>query len=118
MPQAEALVIVISGDRRYALPRSQVRALSRESGARGPTLAELIGHTAASDERYTLAPVGAEPATVIHVQQADLCAQLPQLPLPAWVAVQAHPAVVGLVLDGAELLPLLDLVQLALATGY
>ena len=117
MPLDETLVIVVSGGRRYALARAQVRTLRRDGAADAPSLAALIGAQGGPAERYTVSPV-ALPDVLLRVAQADLREALPRLELPPWLASLAHPAVVGLVLDGAELLPLVDLGQLAVTTGY
>jgi hypothetical protein len=117
MAADNTLVLVVSGGRRYAVARSQVGALRRDAGANGPALATLLGGEGQPAERYALASADA-PDLVLRVAQADLQAQLPRLDLPPWLARQAHPAIVGLVLDDAELLPLIDLGRLAATTGY
>lgn len=119
MQQDESLLMLVSGGRRYAVPRRLVGALTRYAVAEAAlTLAEAFGETPLADERYAITVAGPAGTQVVHVQQADLIGSLPQLALPAWLAQQVHPAVIGLVLDDARLIPLVDLTQLALETGY
>lgn len=119
MQADESLLIVATGDARYAVARSQVRALSRDESTECVcSLSTALGETATVDERYALVVAGVEREVAFHVRQADLRGPLPRLALPHWLARQAHPAVVGLALDNADLVPVIDLIQLALQTGY
>lgn len=119
MRAGNAILIVVSGARRYALLRSQVLALTRAgSAASAVSLAASLGDTPLPDERYTLAVAGMSSDTLIRCGQVELRSALPCLDLPPWLAQLTHPAVIGLVLDDADLVPLVDLVQLALETGY
>jgi hypothetical protein len=119
MQADEPLLIVATGNARYAVARSQVRALSRDaSTACACNLSAALGDTVAVDERYALVVAGVDREIAFYVGQADLRGALPRLALPPWLAHQAHPAVVGLALDNANLIPVIDLTQLALQTGY
>ncbi|HEX6292663.1 MAG TPA: hypothetical protein VFZ66_25995 [Herpetosiphonaceae bacterium] len=115
----EQLIIVAAGGQQYAVPRRTVRELQR-AGAEQPLigLADLLGATTAADEQYALVVAGTERDVAFRVRRADLREALPRFQLPAWLAGQAHPAVCGLILDDTELMPLVDLVQLALQIGY
>ncbi len=119
MQQADGLLLLVSGGRRYVVPRRQVSALTRsEVGAAAVTLAGAFGEQPMTDERYAITVASQTGTLVVHVQQADLWANLPQLALPPWLTQQVHPAVIGLVLDDTSLIPLVDLTQLACETGY
>ncbi len=119
MQPDDSLLIVTTGAARYAVVRSQVRALSRgESTRRSCSLSAALGDAAVVGERYALVVAGLDSEIAFYVRQADLRGALPRLTLPLWLAQQAHPAVVGLVLDNADLVPVIDLAQLALQTGY
>lgn len=118
----EPLLIVVAAGQRYAVPQHDVQALQRiEQPHAALTFAELLGVAADDDDApYALAvsTAGADPATLlVRVHHADLRGSLPLLALPDWLAQLAHPAITGLALDGADLLPLVDLVQLAHQTG-
>ncbi len=115
---ADGLLLLVSGGRRYAVSRSQVRALTRpEVVEAAVTLAGAFGEPPMTDERYAISVASPTGKLVVHVQQADLRADLPQLALPPWLVQQVHPAVIGLVLDDVRLIPLIDLTQLACETG-
>lgn len=119
--ELDALLIVTSGERRYALPQQSVQSLQRRSpGQATPALGALLSGTATEDEPYALVlrPSERSAALLVGVRQADLRDHLPQLALPSWLARLAHPAITGLALDGADLIPLIDIVQLAHHTGY
>ena len=119
MHQHESLLMLVSGGRRYAVPRRVVRALTRNDTSESMmTLAECFGEMPLAEEPYAITVAGPSGNQVVHVQQADLTGSLPQLALPDWLAQQVHPAVIGLVLDDVSLIPLVDLSQLALETGY
>lgn len=112
----EALVIVTAGNRRYAVAQRHVAGLQRVAETTAlMSLAALLGEPTTALLPYALDVAGVDRA--ILVQSADLRAQMARLPLPGWVAAQAHPAVVGLALDDTELVPIVDLVQLAQNTG-
>lgn len=114
----DGLVIVMAGTQRYAIDRRHVAALKRRSAdAQGVALATLLGMPAGDDEAYMLA-MPAVVGAVFRIDHADLRERLPQLALPGWLQQQAHPAIDGVVLDGAELIPLIDLARLALQIGY
>lgn len=113
---SDSLVLVTVGDHCYAVEQRHVGGLHRVDEARpGVALATLLGDVATGSLPYALAIAGAE--RLILVQTADLRGQMTRLPLPSWVAAQAHAAVVGLTLDGTKLVPIVDPVQLALETG-
>ena len=115
----KALLIVTAGGQRYAVVQSSVRALNRvDEPSNMVALAELLGGTVAADEQYALIVANGTSATALRVQQADLHEPLPQIALPDWLAQQTHPAICGLILDGTDLLPLVDLMRLAPQTGY
>ncbi len=119
MQADNGILLVVSGGQRYAVMRRQVLALTRAGTTPSAvSLAVSFGRTTSLDERYTLTVAGGVAETLIQCEQADLREALPQLALPAWLAQLAHPAVVGLVLDDTDLIPLVDLAQLALETGY
>jgi hypothetical protein len=119
MQADETLLIVTTGNARYAVARSQVGALNRdESANHSCSLSAALGDPNVVSERYGLVVAGVDREITFRVQQADLRGALPRLPLPPWLAPQAHPAVVGLALDNTELVPVIDLMQLALQTGY
>jgi hypothetical protein len=118
MMQAEQIIVVVAGGRRYAVPRHTVRGLQRVAGARKlPGLADLLGGATADEEQFALI-VDTEREIAFRVRHADLRRDLPQLELPDWIARLAHPAVCGCILDEAELMPLVDLVQLARQIGH
>jgi hypothetical protein len=117
MMQAEQMIVVAAGGQRYAIPRHTVRGLQRAASRDLPGLADLLGGATAADEQCALL-VDAEHAIAFRVQHADLRHDLPQIELPQWVARLAHPAVRGCILDDTELMPLVDLVQLARQIGH
>lgn len=120
----EPLLIVVAGGRRYAVAQHAVQSLQRiVPGQTAVALTALLGMAGADDEPYVLAvaPPGAPPASapmLVRIHHADLRSRLPRLALPPWLVPLAHPAVVSLALDGADLVPLVDLVQLAHQTGH
>jgi hypothetical protein len=116
----EPLLIVVAAGRRYAVAQQDVQALQRiDSAHAAVTFGALLGVAPDDDAApyaLTVATAANDPM-LVRVQRADLRSDLARLPLPAWIAALAHPAVAGLALDGADLLPLVDLVQLAHQTG-
>lgn len=114
----EAVMVVMSGSRRYAMRQEYVRSLGRAAAqAEHMPLAAMLGLPASSDESYVVVGGDEQYNLPLRVQHANLPGSLPDLPLPHWLVRQSHPAVCGLVCDGDELIPLIDLVQLALYTG-
>lgn len=119
MMQAEQVIVVAAGRQRYAVQRHAVRRLQRGAASRSlPGLADLLGDTTAPDEQFGLVIADQEREITLRVRHADLRGQLPQFELPAWIARLAHPAVCGCILDETELMPLVDLVQLARQIGH
>lgn len=119
----EPLLLVVSGNQRYAVAQHDVQALLRLApDQQALTLGALLDVAADDDdESYALAVTGPEAGAtplLMRIHHADLRSYLPQLALPGWLAQLAHPAIVGLVLEGADLVPLVDLVQLAHQTGH
>lgn len=118
----EPLLVVAVAGQRYAVAQHDVQSLQRiDSAQAAQKLSTLLGAAADdNDAPYALAvttTAGAPTTVLMRVHHADLRGYLPQLALPEWLARLAHPAIVGLALDGADLLPLVDLVQLAHQTG-
>jgi hypothetical protein len=117
--QDDQLIVVAAGGQRYAVAQQAVRGLQRvEAGDTVVGLADLLGDTTAEDEQFALVISAAEQTVGLRVRHADLRGNLPRFPLPAWLAAQAHPAVCGCILDDTELMPLVDLVQLARQIGH
>jgi hypothetical protein len=117
--QDEQLIMVAAGGQRYAVAQQAVRGLQRL----GPTdagvgLADLLGNVTATDEQFALVVNTSEQPVMFRVRHADLRPNLPRFMLPAWLAPQAHPAVREFILDDTELVPLVDLVQLAHQIGH
>jgi hypothetical protein len=110
---ADELLIVTAGERRYAVPQRMVATLQRVAGdPSARSLAAMLGAAASSDDQLVVRdPLG---RVALCVAAADLCGTLPQYALPAWIVPLAHPAVRGVALDRSELVPVLDLTQLAL----
>ena len=117
----EALLLVESGGQRYAVAQRSVAGLQRlASNAQAATLGALLGTAAAAtNEPYALSVATDDPLSMplLRIDRADLSRELARLDLPEWLARLAHPAVVGLALDGTTLVPLIDLVQLVHHTG-
>ena len=112
-------MVVAAGGQRYAVAQQAVHGLQRlEVGAAVVGLADLLGNTTAADEQLALVISVSEQTVALRVRHADLRGNLPRFPLPAWLAPQAHPAVRGFILDDTELMPLVDLVQLARQIGH
>lgn len=110
-------MIVTAGGWRYAVEQRHVRLLSRIDQHRQlPSLAVLLGALPSADEQYALSVV--ETDCTMLVDRADLRGTLTRLPVPAWMAPSMHVAVTGFALDGTDLVPIVDLVQLARQTGY
>lgn len=117
--QAEPVIVVAAGGQQYAVQRSAVRSLQRtHSDQLCVGLADLLGETTDDDEEFALLVAGIEREIAFRIHHAELRGHVPQFELPAWLARQAHPAVCGFILDDAELMPLVDLVQLARQIGY
>lgn len=120
----EPLLILVAGGRRYAVAQHAVQSLQRIApGQTALPLATLLGQAADHDEPYVVsiappAEASGRAPLLVRIHHADLRSRLPQLALPPWLARLAHPAIVSLALDGADLVPLVDLVQLAHQTGH
>lgn len=111
--QAEALAIAFVGGQRYALPQSTVRAIARRRDAAVRSLAELLDLPAGSDEDVVVTLCHVSIEFSVRVQHLDLRPSLPFLPLPSWFAAVVQNVVRGVVIDGDELVPYIDLAPLA-----
>jgi hypothetical protein len=109
----EALALALTGGQRYALAQSAVRAITRHRADAVPTLAELLDLVAGADEDVVLTLHHASIEFPVRVQHIDLRASSVVLSLPPWLAAVVHSAVKGVVLDGDDLLPYIDLAPLA-----
>lgn len=114
--QDDALLIVVAGGQRYALPRRQVESLQRVAALGVPALVGLLGRSSDAPQPY-LVTIAETSGAMLTVEHADLRELLPHLPLPEWIARLANPAVSGLVIHDDDLLPLIDLLQLAHEIG-
>jgi hypothetical protein len=119
MKQDESFLIVAAGGQQYAVPRSAVHSLQRVDEHQGLVgLADLLGDTTTADEQFALTIAGVDRHVAVRVRHADLREHVPQFQFPGWLARHVHPAVCGCILNDTELMPLVDLVQLAHQIGH
>ncbi len=119
MMEDEQLIVVTAGSQQYAVQRCAVRELQRADNEHVLVgLADLLGDMTTTDEQYALVIAGVERPISLRVRHADLRGRLPQFQVPDWLARRVHPAVCGFILDDTELMPLVDLVQLARQIGH
>jgi hypothetical protein len=117
--QDEELLVLTSGPYRLAVAPGSVKQLTRAlPGTSIPSLASLFNRESVEEQEYALTVCGAGTELQVRVSRADLQRRLPRYPLPQLLAKTTHTAVTGLVLDGTDMIPIVDLTQLIYQTGH